>query len=410
MIDRKDRMSYLWSLTSDHINSKDIFNLFNRPLIKDPSGNTIVGQPLFFPTDPLVVEKGKLPNVKETVTSTVGRYIFNLVTLAYAYGDKIDYVNKPITSKVLDGLQTQMADLLLMHEITVQQFGKWQTSVCWLNNFSEVLVPGQTVNMLLLPMPIKKELQRLIKENKDVILKNDAVAYVNLIEKPILKFAKEYFIETQDPGWQLYCHGKKPKFENAFKNMYLEIGPVYDIATGKFDIINASFADGIDKEKYTTYASSAVFGNYNRGVATQDAGAKTKHFTVAFQSLVVTEEDCGTTKFLKMTITDKNKSNLKWRWIKNGDSLKLVTPDILDSFVGKTVYARTPLYCKTPNGCLCWKCAGDIYRRLGIKNVGLTLNRLTSDFLQVALKKMHDVTVNTTVVDWKKRLYKITGI
>ena len=147
-------------------------------------------------------------------------------------------------------------------------------------------------------------------------------------------------------------------------------------------------------------------GAYNRAVNTQYSGAKTKEFAVAFQSLVVTEEDCGSDLTIGIDVTDKNVSYIKWRWIKDPrsqDGYTLLTPDNYKSYIGKHVEYRSPMLCKSDN--LCWRCMGELYKRIGIKNAGLASQRLTSTFMNASLKSMHDQTQKLTTIDWKKCIY-----
>jgi hypothetical protein len=95
---------------------------------------------------------------------------------------------------------------------------------------------------------------------------------------------------------------------------------------------------------------------------------------------------------------------MKWVWIVENGGLVLLTPDNIEEYIGKTVQYRSPLYCQSDN--LCEKCAGDLYRRIGIVNAGLSLNKITSIFLNKLLKIMHDSTVKTSSFDPFDYLYE----
>ena len=189
--------------------------------------------------------------------------------------------------------------------------------------------------------------------------------------------------------------------------MFLEVGPIKDIATGKFNISTANYADGIPPDEMASYTNMGIFGAYSRAVNTQYSGAKTKEFAVAFQSLVVTEEDCGSDLTIGIDVTKENVSYIKWRWIKDPkspDGYTLLTPDNYKSYIGKHVEYRSPMLCKSDG--LCWRCMGELYKRLGLKNAGLASQRLTSTFLNNSLKAMHDQTQKLTTIDWKKCVFE----
>ena len=60
------------------------------------------------------------------------------------------------------------------------------------------------------------------------------------------------------------------------------------------------------------------------------------------------------------------------RYIQKGKSLVLLTPDNINSYIGKIVNLRSPMYCKDNH--ICNKCAGELYYKMGIDNVGLISN------------------------------------
>ena len=65
------------------------------------------------------------------------------------------------------------------------------------------------------------------------------------------------------------------------------------------------------------------------------------------------------------------------------------------------------MYCASEGDGYCWRCMGDLYRRLGLKNVGLASQKLTSVFLNKSLKAFHDSTMKTSKIDWSNCLYDV---
>lgn len=88
---------------------------------------------------------------------------------------------------------------------------------------------------------------------------------------------------------------------------------------------------------------------------------------------------------------------MTYRYIVEGNKLVLLSPDIIDKYVGKKIKLRTPIYCKSDK--LCSKCAGTLYYKLGIKNVGLTTSKLSSTLLNLNMKKFHNSTANISKID-----------
>jgi hypothetical protein len=361
---------------------------------------------MFYPYEVIQVKAGQLENLNEDINTTVGLYIFNLLFLVYPFGNTIPYINETINKSGLSQLTNKICDLLLMDKVSSVQFAHYQEQIVWFNNFTEILIPGVTTNLLVVPDVIKIELHRLIKENKEAIESGDIVTYVNNVEKPILAFAEAWYKKNDPEGWRLYGLGGKPSFKNNFKNMFLEVGPIKDIVTGKYTISTKNFAEGIPPEEYSEYANSAIAGSFSRGVSTQWAGAKTKEFSTAFESLVIDpDSDCGSKRTIDIEVTKENLQDMKWRWIIENDKLVLLDPSNIDSYMGKVVKCRAPIYCLSDN--LCEKCSGDLYRRIGIKNAGLSLNKITGIFLNKLLKLMHDSTINTVSFDPFDYVYEL---
>jgi hypothetical protein len=404
----EQNLKYLFSIKKDEDDMESvIYNLFNRKKIKNLDGSYSLKEPMFYPYEEIKLKKGQIENLDSDIVSTVGIYIFNLLFLVYPFGNIIPYINETINTSGLVKINNRLCDLLLMDKITSEQYSHYQEQIIWFNNFTEILIPGVTPSLLAVPDIIKQELKRLIKENDEAIKKGDIITYVNNVEKPILKFAEEWYKKNEPDAWRLYGLGGKPSFKNNFKNMFLEVGPIKDIVTGKYKISVKNFSDGIPPEEYSEYANSAVAGSFSRGVATQWAGAKTKEFSTAFESLIIEPgTDCHSSKVIKIKITKENLQDMKWRWItEEGGKEILLTPDNITDYLGKIVNCRTSLYCRSDN--LCEKCSADLYRRLGVDKAGLSLSKMTSIFLNKLLKIMHDSTVDTITFDPFDYLYEI---
>jgi hypothetical protein len=118
-----------------------------------------------------------------------------------------------------------------------------------------------------------------------------------------------------------------------------------------------------------------------------------KQLTSAFQGITLDKHgsDCGTTKTLKVTLTKENVGIFKFRFIVEGKKLVLLTSENIDSYIGKTVNMRSPLYCKSKK--MCNKCYGELPYKLGIVNIGLTFNAVGEKLKNLSMKAFHDMTV-----------------
>ena len=124
----------------------------------------------------------------------------------------------------------------------------------------------------------------------------------------------------------------------------------------------------------------------------------TKKFFASYQSSVLNDHgtDCKSKKCRPYLLTSKNYKNVKYRWIVDRNKLVCLTPDIAPKYYNKIVQMRSPLYCCSQK--LCSVCAGDLYYRLGIKNIGLTTTDISSYYLNRLLKTKHDTTVHANKI------------
>ena len=101
-------------------------------------------------------------------------------------------------------------------------------------------------------------------------------------------------------------------------------------------------------------------------------------------------------------LTEDNYKNVKYRWIFDGGKLVCLTPEIAPKYFGKTVKMRSPLYCKDTR--ICSKCAGDLFYRLNIQNIGLTTADISSTYLNRLMKSFHSAVIEIYSVDIDKML------
>lgn len=124
-----------------------------------------------------------------------------------------------------------------------------------------------------------------------------------------------------------------------------------------------------------------------------------KQLTAAFQGLVIDEPDtdCGTPNYLEIQITEGMKTDVLYRYVLDGKNLVLVDNDNFSKFVNKTVKMRSPMFCIGDK--ICSKCAGTMFYKLGIRNIGLTTSKMGTTLVNLGMKNFHDTTVTVQKLD-----------
>ena len=110
--------------------------------------------------------------------------------LDYAFDSKIPYFNKTLNGKNYGDLIQTLCDKLLEDVITGEQMAEFQKRICWFNNFTEIIMPGLSTDLLVLPKEIKAEFKRLCEVNKEIIDNDDVIGYIEKIEKYIAEHRK----------------------------------------------------------------------------------------------------------------------------------------------------------------------------------------------------------------------------
>lgn len=120
----------------------------------------------------------------------------------------------------------------------------------------------------------------------------------------------------------------------------------------------------------------------------------------AFQHITLLEpgSDCGTTRHITMDVTEKNIDGIMYSYVIEGNKLVEITSENRDKFIGKRVKLRFSSMCKAKDG-ICNKCAGNLFYRLGIKNVGAATPQIPSKLKLLSMKLFHDDQLNFTEMD-----------
>lgn len=347
---------------------------------------------------------------KNQFTTTIGIFIFNKFFFENDLFDNIHYINKSIDGDMYDDINKKLSYALAEYRVKLKDFKTFLNKTQKVMPYSTVLAPSYTDKMLTCSDAIKKKRDQLIKENKEELDKgNELVA--DRITKELLDYAIEYM--GDDPSMDVYLSKARGSIKNNFKNIFVVRGIIKDPdpnAKQKYHFSSSNYIDGIKPEEYALLANSLAAGPYARSKKTADGGYWEKLFVYALQHITLDEEgsDCGTKRTVTVTLTKKNIQLWMYSFIvENGKLIELNSTN-MDSYIGKTVKFRFSSMCESTTG-LCNKCAGNLFYKIGIKNIGLTSSKIPSSFKNIFMRAFHDSTEKFTTipldkvfVDWDK--------
>lgn len=369
---------------------------FTASLFKYMFGNTKNGR-RFKPQDQLIIPKGKYYGNAEPIKTNIGRYMLNKAIIPEDIYKHIGFFNERWSAKSIRALNSDISEHLLDGRIDPRSFIKFLDNLQFFSfSLNAVMTSSMTENTVFLPDEFYKRKEKLIKENQEAIDNGDTVV-TNKIEKELLDYAKELI--GDDSGMNLFNSGSKASFDNNFKLLNVMKGSIMDLSTGQYKTSTSHYMDGVKKEETHLYADSMVSGAFARGVGTQVGGYLVKKYMAAFQSVVLDEKGtvCTTTKTMSVALTKSNVKLFKFRYIKDGSKDVILTPENQSKYIGRTVQMYDPMYCVSNK--ICNRCAGDLYYKLGIKNIGLTASKISSLIMQKSLKKFHDNTLKIKVIE-----------
>ena len=378
-------------LQYDDITRTKIIDLFSNKY--DKKTKKIVRK--FNTNDKLMLPANTCCNNKRMET-TVGRYIYNKKIIEKDFSDVIGFFNEPITKKNLGKIENMISEALLNDVITIKQMKDYLRNTQWMFSFTHILTPGFTSSTYKPDKVVVKRKKQLMKEYKTELENGNAIVGSSM-EKELLDLAREKNIN--DIGFDIFNSGAMGSFDNNYKSLNIMKGPMLDTQTGKYIVSTNNYGDGIAKEEMPIFANSLVNGAYSKGVGTQIGGYMTKKNLASFQSLQLDEAgtDCGTTEYIDIKIDSFNRKLMLYSYIVENNKLILLDQTNIDKYVGRVVKMRSPMCCKSDK--ICNKCAGELFYKLGIKNVGLTITKESSSLLNKFMKKFHDTTIKTSTLD-----------
>lgn len=400
VIKNKSDIDYLLELTEDDITTTTVMELFG------DFGNHQWFNPYDIITVPAGKYGGKLPNGKEkrnkeAFTTTVGRLIFNkyFIECEPELLDFLGYVNENVGKKVYGKIFDNLGYAVLEDKISIEAYKRFCKKSQKFMPYVSILSPNHSDNMLTITKKINKKKEELMKANKEAIDAGD-VMVVDQISKELLDYARE--LMKDDPAMDMFLSGAGGSFENNFKNMFIMRGSVQDPDPRKsYNIIMSNYIDGVSKEEYSKLANTLAAGPYSRSKKTELGGYWEKLFLTSLQHVILLEpeSDCGTKRYIEVDVTPKNISSIMYSYVINKDgSLTEITSQNKDKFIGKTVKLRFSSMCEAKDG-ICNKCAGNLFYRLGIRNVGASTPQIPSRLKVLSMKLFHDDQLNFTEMD-----------
>ncbi len=371
----------------------------------DMSGK--INQPRINATDVCMLAKNEYIN-KEEISTTAGRILFNKICIEGKCDKITGYVNYPMTKKAFGGLLNLLAQNIMEGKFTTNEYANFIKSIEFYGLKCCAIFTYSFDEKLLKPnRDLLKEKDKRLKEiesNKDLTDSQKMLEYSKL-EADLTKKAKDAI--GKDPSMTLFNSGARGDFDVEYKVMALMGGlvPNTEKGAGQYDFMKSNYMDGLDKEDIPKAGNIVVGASYPRAVATSVGGYMTKQFYSVYQTIVLDDPgtDCGSKFTLPVLLTPQRANDYMYQYMVEGENKKVcLTPENVKSYIGKVVHFRSPMGCLGDK--ICHVCAGDRFRRLNIKNIGLTTGRISNGIMDKNMQAFHQTKVKWDEADPDKLL------
>lgn len=393
-----------------------------------PLNGTDRNEPPFIPNEALVLPPNSLPNVKQMIKTTFGTALVNAMVLVWPFGNKIDYisgrwdggkVDKLIASHLVDYPVTDWADegsmefkikdpeyLAKLPQGTVEkpfiyihELHHYYKAMANLAGYTQVVTPAASPKSLTVDPAIIKRRDELLAQHRDE-LKDPAI--VAKIVAELAAMDKASFKGDPAAGFMI----KSKAFDISRMKAYILYGLEYGFNDGNEPaFIPTSLNEGMDLNSVTEQINGLRAGSYSRGALTALGGAGVKEIYRILQNATVSDKPCNSQMGVLFTIEKQLIEHLTDRYAVNPADKKaiLLTPQLLEKNIGKSIIVRTPGYCQSPDLSYCPHCLGVAYSRnkTGLHSVGAdVLSVIMNDFM----KAMHGKKLATTRYNYLTRL------
>lgn len=227
----------------------------------------------------------------------------------------------------------------------------------------------------------EKKKNEIYKENSSITEKLNIIQSKEIEETLKNRFKQSYMVESGSRGsWDqvrqiLLTRGYISNFKGKILSTPVKNSLLHGLTPKEFFLSTYGSRKGL----LDVALNTGVSGYLSRKLI----------FCCANLQLDESLEDCGTEDCLKVFVDSERKAEmLIHRFIINENKLEKITKENCYSFINKTIFLRSPIYCKQPK--ICKTCYGELYKVLRSRYIGIiAAQSLGEANTQLVLKNFH---------------------
>lgn len=349
-------------------------------------------------------DKLPIPKIKSDIETTAGRFIANYFMLGEAeYTKFMEYINEPWDKKVIGKIGKILCRKLVEEKISSSSMVDYINRSQWFGfTFNSWINPSIDRRFLRSNPDVNRALDADIAEHQELVDKADIDTCIGITSRAE-KMYKEALSDDPSIDWL-----KSGASKNVLGVMSVARGLSAESRDpNKLHFVRSSLQDGITKEELPDFADMGIGGACSRGVETQKGGYVVKIFNASFAHVRLDSPgtDCHTKYTTEIVIDNKTLDMYHLRYVISDGKEYCLDEDTIKQLMGKKVKLRTPLFCI--GDCICNKCAGEFYYKMGIRNVGFLAAKVGSSMLKASLKGFHEATIKASPIDLDKYITKL---
>ena len=328
--------------------------------------------------DQFYIANGMIANYTgEKMKTDVGKFLVNQLIIVNTFGDRVPYINTTIDPGKLDKI---LAKMILNKEAGRKEYNTYMNYGSWFGMDGSIATASWSEKTLTTDPKAIERKKELLQQYKDSLDKPEVLASI------------EAEIQAMDKAWikgdpaEPFFFATKTNMEQR-KKQYLTLGLSEEFGkeTGKYNFVANSLEEGWTIDTLDVGANEVRKGSYGRGIETAKGGEQTKFIMRIFQEVKIWSDDCGSKRGVNILLSEFNYKYYLNRWTVSN---QLIDEDFARAHFGQVVEIRSPQYCAEKKG-FCFKCCGEIFRKLGLKAIGLNELLVTSKFTSTAMATMH---------------------
>ncbi len=359
---------------------------------------------LFDKKETITITQTDFPFIQQpSIETTIGRLLLNLIVIQEPFEGRLPFINKKFNPSTVENIISPVLENTLKPGeakkpgvFYVDEYIKFAKATSFIENLSTIFTNSIT-RVAMLPAP-----------GREAFTKETLAKYQGKLRNPIemAKFQEELrafdnaHLKANDPAYGQFTSGPVISARNK---AFMTQGGETNEFIGQLDItpIVKPLDQGIDldPEAFTAAANMVRYGSFARGAETVNGGVAAKALMTALDTWKIEKEDCGATLGITLSFNENNFKELVWRFVlANNKPVFIENEEQAKAYIGKTIFVRSPQYCRLPGTETCKVCAGKAISKYPTGQV-IPAVEVSSGIMLDSLKKMHNTGIATKVME-----------